>query len=193
MGTSLDVAAYLLAAKTEGSDGERRMRAKSLQKLVYYAQAWSMVWNGKPLFTEPIEAWRDGPVVRRLYSAHWRQYSVADIPGGSPEALDEDETAVLDSVLDFYGHLSCDELVELTHAEMPWQQARGDLPYGAHSSVEITPKSIRSFYTRRAVLGEAAPSKPVTMTSEVTAEEVRDETKLQTEIWSETLDWLATR
>ncbi len=61
MATSLDVAAYILRAN--GGPDECQMRAKSLQKLVYYAQVWSMVWDGRPLFTEPVEAWRDGPVV----------------------------------------------------------------------------------------------------------------------------------
>lgn len=33
-----------------------------LQKLVYYAQAWHLVWDNEPLFEEPIEA---GPEARR--------------------------------------------------------------------------------------------------------------------------------
>ena len=28
-----------------------------LQKLVYYSQAWSLIWDEKPLFEEEIEAW----------------------------------------------------------------------------------------------------------------------------------------
>jgi uncharacterized phage-associated protein len=190
MATSLDVAAYILRANC-GAD--EALRARTLQKLVYYAQAWNMVWNGQPLFVEPIEAWRDGPVVRRLYSAHWRQYAVTAVPGANPDALTSEQRAVIDSVLAFYGKLTCEELVERTHNEMPWQQARGDLPYGAHSSASITPASMRSYYTRRSVLGEPAPRRPRTKVVDAHADEVRDETKAQTEIWSETLDWLAAR
>src|SRR3989344_7670488 len=40
---------------------------KKLQKLVYYAQAWSLVLNDRKLFNEPIEAWVHGPAVRSLY------------------------------------------------------------------------------------------------------------------------------
>ena len=28
-----------------------------LQKLVYYAQAWHLVWDEEPLFDEEIQAW----------------------------------------------------------------------------------------------------------------------------------------
>ncbi|MCY4305991.1 MAG: DUF4065 domain-containing protein [Aestuariivita sp.] len=38
-----------------------------LQKLVYYAQAWYLANFNKPLFSEDIEAWPHGPVVRDLY------------------------------------------------------------------------------------------------------------------------------
>lgn len=30
---------------------------------MYYAQAWSLVWDEKPLFPERIEAWVNGPVL----------------------------------------------------------------------------------------------------------------------------------
>ena len=52
----LDVAAYIL--KKLGS-----MTTMKLQKLVYYSQAWSLVWDEQSLFIESIEAWANGPVV----------------------------------------------------------------------------------------------------------------------------------
>ena len=55
-----DVAAYILKKQGE-------MSAMKLQKLVYYSQAWSLVWDEKPLFRAQIEAWANGPVVRSLY------------------------------------------------------------------------------------------------------------------------------
>lgn len=50
MATVFDVAAYILEKKGE-------MTAWKLQKLVYYSQAWSLVWDQRPLFAERIEAW----------------------------------------------------------------------------------------------------------------------------------------
>jgi hypothetical protein len=57
--TVFDVAAYILEKKGE-------MSAWRLQKLVYYSQAWSLVWDERPLFDEPIQAWANGPVCLAL-------------------------------------------------------------------------------------------------------------------------------
>ncbi len=62
-----DVAAYILEKKGI-------MSTMKLQKLVYYSQAWSMVWDEKPLFEENIEAWANGPVVRDLFYYHRGRY-----------------------------------------------------------------------------------------------------------------------
>ena len=58
-----DVANYILNKK--GS-----MTAMKLQKLAYYAQAWSIVWDEEELYKEGIQAWANGPVVKELYKAH---------------------------------------------------------------------------------------------------------------------------
>jgi uncharacterized phage-associated protein len=192
MATSLDVAAYILRALKQDGQQEPPI-TRSVQKLVYYTQAWSLAWNGRPVFSDPIEAWRDGPVVRRLYSAHYRQWRVAAIPDGDPDALTSDEKAVIDAVVAFYGHLSFDQLVDLTHHELPWQRARGDAPPGAHTWAEITPAVMRAFYTTQSLTGQPAPKRPMSTTVDATEEEVRNETKIQSEVWRETLDWLATR
>ena len=58
-----DVAQYIL-------DKQGGMTTWKLQKLVYYCQAWSLVWDDEPLFPDDIEAWANGPVVRKLYDIH---------------------------------------------------------------------------------------------------------------------------
>lgn len=70
MATVYDVADYIL-----GSCGP--MSAMKLQKLVYYAQAWSLVWDEQPLFPDDFEAWANGPVVRSLYDLHRGQFRVS--------------------------------------------------------------------------------------------------------------------
>src|SRR5271169_3358892 len=76
-----DIAAYIL--EKNGS-----MTAMKLEKLVYYAQAWSIVWNESPLFRERIEAWAAGPVVPALYYRHRGDYLVQNWPVGSVASLD---------------------------------------------------------------------------------------------------------
>ncbi|HSS48337.1 MAG TPA: type II toxin-antitoxin system antitoxin SocA domain-containing protein, partial [Thermoanaerobaculia bacterium] len=63
MTTVHNVAAYILQKQGE-------MTAMKLQKLVYYSQAWSLVWDEEPLFAERVEAWANGPVVPDLYREH---------------------------------------------------------------------------------------------------------------------------
>src|SRR5260221_11586367 len=58
-----DVAAYII--KKMGP-----VSAMKLHKLIYYCQAWSLVWDERPLFQEKIEAWANGPVIRDLFVFH---------------------------------------------------------------------------------------------------------------------------
>ncbi len=60
-----DVAAIILQECGE-------MTAMKLQKLVYYSQAWSLVWDDAPSFPEEIQAWANGPVVPVLYEKQSR-------------------------------------------------------------------------------------------------------------------------
>ena len=62
--SALTVADYFLY---KANKEKKPITNKKLQKLVYYAQAWSLVLNNKKLFSEPIEAWVHGPAVRSLY------------------------------------------------------------------------------------------------------------------------------
>ncbi len=83
MTSALDVAAYIL--RKQGP-----MTAMKLQKLVYYSQAWHLVWEERRLFEEAIEAWANGPVVRELYLRHrglW-QLDASTHLGGNPDAID---------------------------------------------------------------------------------------------------------
>src|SRR5688572_102804 len=97
MTTALDVAAYIL-------EKAGPMTAMKLQKLVYYAQAWSLVWDEKPMFEDPIEAWASGPVVPTLYNAHRGAFQVgAGQVGGSSAALSPDQRETVDAVLKYYG------------------------------------------------------------------------------------------
>src|SRR5688500_1228191 len=101
-----------------------------LQKLVYYSQAWSLVWDGRPIFNDRIEAWANGPVIPRLYQQHRQMYSVNAWPSGDPGALTPDERATVEAVLLSYGKLSGRQLIHLTHEEAPWANAREGLRPG---------------------------------------------------------------
>ncbi len=111
-----------------------------LQKILYYAQAWHLAWYNEPLFSEEIEAWRDGPVVRQVWGKTAGLKDVKDMPGADKGSLSDGQLRALNAVIDRYGQFSGEKLSEMTHAERPWRQARADLPEGA-SSTEVIPKS----------------------------------------------------
>ncbi|MEW5928008.1 MAG: type II toxin-antitoxin system antitoxin SocA domain-containing protein [Gemmatimonadota bacterium] len=140
MASAHDVAAYILERKG-------RMTAMKLQKLVYYSQVWSVVWEERPLFPEQIQAWANGPVVRELYERHRGQFEVSDWPAGSSTRLTDEDRAVIDDVLEFYGDKSAQWLSDLTHREQPWLLARRGLPDGVRGEHEITLDSIEEYYS----------------------------------------------
>jgi uncharacterized phage-associated protein len=94
-----------------------------IQKLLYYAQGFSLALHQKPLFEEKIIAWQYGPVVEEVYQ-ELREFSNGAIPqpeNYSIDFLNEDEIDLLKEVYDVYGQFSATKLVEMTHDEAPWK------------------------------------------------------------------------
>jgi uncharacterized phage-associated protein len=139
MADVFDVSAYVL--KKAGP-----MTAMKLQKLVYYAQAWSLVWDEEPLFDERIEAWANGPVSPDLYFEHQGQFTVSKAPKGDAKALTSDERETVDAILEHYGKKRAHWLSDLTHREDPWRNARRGLPDGVRSNRVISHASMAEFY-----------------------------------------------
>lgn len=99
MTSIFDVAAYVL-------DKLGVMTTMKLEKLCYYSQAWSLVWDERRLFPERFEAWANGPVCPDLYHAHKGMFKITrgDIHG-DPSNIDEDGTSTIDAVLNAYGKM----------------------------------------------------------------------------------------
>src|SRR4051812_2584443 len=139
MATVHDVAAYILGKKG-------RMTAMKLQKLVYYSQAWGLVWDEEPLFPEKIEAWVNGPIVRELYNLHRREYDLTAWPPGDSSKLTQPQRETVDAVLTFYGDKSAQWLSDLTHMEQPWKLARVGLAPNHRGDQEISHASMAEYY-----------------------------------------------
>lgn len=134
-----DVAAYIL--QKLGS-----MTTMKLQKLLYYCQAWSLVWDEEPLFHEGIEAWANGPVVREVFEEHRNMFTI-DRASGDPTKLSAKQKESIDSVLSFYGEKSSQWLSDLTHLEDPWKNARVGLAPGERSNKIISPAAMMEYYS----------------------------------------------
>lgn len=135
-----DVVKYILSK-------QKPITAMKLQKLVYYCQAWSLVWDEKALFKEKIEAWANGPVVRELYISHRGKYEISAITAGDIKNLENYQKETIDSVLKFYGDKTSQWLSDLTHMEKPWREAREGIAEGERGDREITHSSMEEYYT----------------------------------------------
>ena len=136
----LDAAEYILERKGA-------MTTWKLQKLVYYSQAWSLVWDDERLFRERIEAWANGPAVPALYERHRRRYRVSTVQGDSSK-LNAPQRETVDAILDTYGSKSGRWLSDLTHREAPWRNARrrAGLELGERGDSQITLSDMAEYY-----------------------------------------------
>ena len=136
----LDVAAYILKKADQ-------MSTMKLQKLVYYSQAWSLVWDEEPLFKEKICAWANGPVVPALFAEHKGKYTVksGDI-GGDHKRLTKDQKETVDAVIKGYGSKTPQWLSDLTHMEAPWRNARAGIAEWEHANAEIKRAAMYEYY-----------------------------------------------
>jgi uncharacterized phage-associated protein len=144
MANVFDVAKYILSHF--GENGHPPLTTWKLQKLVYYSQAWSLVWDDRPLFKEKIEAWANGPVCPDLYRQHKGQFQINSIDGGAIGNLRKSERDTIDVVLEHYGKKTAQYLSELTHSERPWIDAREGLKPGERGQCTITLDSMAEYY-----------------------------------------------
>ena len=136
-----DVARYLL--NRLGS-----MTTMKLEKLTYYCQAWSLVYDGAPLFPEEFEAWANGPVCPQLFETHRGVFLLSSDYYGQcdPSVFTSEQIETLDAVIKDYGDKSGAWLSELTHLERPWKETRGDTPLGMKCNRVIPKSLIREYY-----------------------------------------------
>ncbi|MBQ7263062.1 MAG: DUF4065 domain-containing protein [Synergistaceae bacterium] len=120
----LDVARWILA---EAGRQGLALTHMQLQKLLYYAQGWSLGMTGEPLFADAMEAWEHGPVAPAAYQAYrrWGSERIGDVPDDVPPP---DASPLIALLVREKGQLSASALRNMTHDEAPWRDAaRGGL------------------------------------------------------------------
>lgn len=137
-----DVAAYVMNKIHECT-------TMKLHKLLYYCQAWTLVWDERPLFRENIEAWANGPVIRELFNFHKGMFTIkdTDMSLGNESLLSGRQRGNIDEVLDFYGEKSSQWLIDQTHIETPWLEARKGLDQTERGNRVIELDSMYQFYS----------------------------------------------
>lgn len=142
-----------------------------LQKILYYEQAWHMVFFGREhqLFNSIPQAWVNGPVYPEIYQTYKNMVpgmcdhlrlehfcirtgedvdealkSVAEELQMSPEQIN-----LVESVIRLYGSKTQNQLILFTHSELPWCEKReGLLPY-EKSTKPISLDTMYSYYKER--------------------------------------------
>jgi uncharacterized phage-associated protein len=136
-----------------------------LQKLLFYAHAWSLALKDKPLFEEDFEAWPWGPVVKDVY-VQTKIYgrgevvsplsflqgvdgkfalSQAGIPNSCP-----DEKAFVAAVWESHKRFSGIQLSNATHAPgEPWTVIKNT--YGSLENKPIIPNDLIADVFKRKV------------------------------------------
>jgi len=124
---------------------------KKLQKLLYYAQVWYYTLFGVRLFSEEMEAWVHGPVVRKVYG-YYKEFNFSPIilkEGAKSAELNEVEIRFLKNIWDVYGKYDANYLEALSHSEQPWQVARQGVESHAASDTKIHLKIAKAFYEQK--------------------------------------------
>ncbi len=145
--TASEIAKYFIGASQRRNKPISNLK---LQKLLYYAQAWHLVLHERPLFSDDIEAWVHGPVVRQVFREYrtfgWKPI---EIDRKSDVTFDIQTVQHLDEVEGVYGKFGGIELERMTHREAPWRDARGTLAPDEPSNRVITHEAMKRFYTAK--------------------------------------------
>jgi uncharacterized phage-associated protein len=134
--SALDVAAYILSKC-------QNINHMKLQKLLYYCQAWSMVWDKKPMFYERIEVRNIGPIVNEIYILlqHLFKVTINDISLKEQSFITYEQQETIDAVISFYSDKTAQWLNDLIRLEQPWIDAKRDM----HDEINIS--SLAKYYS----------------------------------------------
>ena len=118
-----------------------------LLKYVYLAQAWMLMLHDRRLFRDPIEAWKYGPVVPRVYHTfkRWHADPIKPSSRDRTRMFSDEQLNALGWVEDVYGDWDAFTLSQYTHQpHSPWWQVYKDKGEGA----EIPTDLIRDYYKK---------------------------------------------
>lgn len=125
------VASHLLWI--EGQSG-KQITPMQLLKLVYISHGWMLGLYDDPLFSDDVEAWLYGPVIRDVYD-EYKKFGGGQIgTSGTCEKLNPYANNIITQVANVYGKYDGWQLSRLTHKPgSPWAITIADA--GANSVI----------------------------------------------------------
>lgn len=139
--SALDIAKYIIGYE---HSKERSITNLRLQKLLYFVQAKALCDNKSSCFFEDMEAWDFGPVVPNVYYAY-KIFGAMDIIERSVVDIEKKlKEKVINPMLEQCADYPTFQLVEITHEQDPWKNAREK---GQHAV--ITKESIKDYFSKK--------------------------------------------
>lgn len=109
-----------------------------LHKLLYLSQRECLALLGQPLFAEPFEGWKYGPVSRAV-----RNEFTVDGMASPTSPISMEASYIVKNVLSQYGVYESWELSRLTHKEKSWLKSRVGISAGINGNRTIPIEDIR--------------------------------------------------
>ena len=138
-----EYAIYILNSKYEITN-------LSLQKLLYYIEAFGQIMLGERLFQSRCEAWKLGPVYREIYEKYkifGREQIVID-KIDTNDILSKRHRDIADYVLKHFGIFNGVTLKDLTHSEEPWINAHSGYADEEICEEEISHEAITDYFVK---------------------------------------------
>lgn len=152
----LDVTKYLLYRCSFYGDVITNLK---MQKLLYFVNAWHLIIKNKACFEEKFQAWPNGPVLASIYQ-ELKTFGALPIDPDFSGIQSKDDLRslerklgqskdLIDQVYAKYGSLTAFQLVNLTHIEKSWLNARKGLAIDQPSNKEISNADILKQHGKR--------------------------------------------
>lgn len=160
---AIDVARYIVNKfyTSEYKEKGYSISNMKLQKILYLVQAYFLVENDRPCFSEKIHAWSFGPVVPAAYHEfkcygnlpipEIKSYLIPDSDGilGVRRIpyecrISESDKKDIDKIVDIFKDWSAIGLMKYTHTQKPWIDAYAD---GHSQNDVIENEAIADYFT----------------------------------------------
>jgi uncharacterized phage-associated protein len=125
MAKAIDIARYMLWL-SQNEPEPAFVTHFQIQKLLYYAQGWSLAMREEKIFDDRIEGWTNGPVVPSVFPvlANYKSDPIPPSEARNGSGLDSDAIRLVEWIWDSYGKFSAGELWRKTHSEPPFIESR---------------------------------------------------------------------
>ncbi len=141
--TANQIANFLLIQAREYGDYLTNLK---LQKLLYYSQAWHLALYDEPLFNDELQAWVHGPVVPHVYG-QYKAWGFNPITADATfPTLAKRSEKLIKEVYQKYSKFTGYELEQMTHEELPWNEARGGIPLDQTSNSVLSKETMKSSF-----------------------------------------------